>query len=814
MTTETHLKLEQVRVAQPCREAYRLKQLGNAVADLAQNHADILDSRDLKNSLSEFRQAYEESVARLANPNFTIATIGTTSSGKSTIVNALIGRKIAPIEAGEMSGGILTIEHSKEFKLLIEETEGAQWLTGEWQNISEKEIYARIRNGVMFPYHQARQDREIIAPQVKAYVPILPAEDSSLLGLPEGIGIEFIDLPGLKSIQDRDNLKVIQQQVHKAFSLVALDYLQVDDRHRKRLLEELKKVVEYLQGRTDSMIFILNRVDQRGQDDIAIAERIEQLQLEIQATLNLERLPDIIPLSGRFLYYAQCAWGISPINNNSSIDAVTRRHFLSGMFLDCSSLIRTYTREDRTLKKWFRDLEDRVDDGETIDDETMRKILRHVNDWSGGDRLWKCMRDRVRESFSELVVLPALFDVTKSYKTLETKIKSEVNVKKISKKEELEQKQQDIQDGSERLAEEVENIRDWFQQEIRTIIDSLKRDDENQRKEFYSKLDANFQGFESFSNILRDVESDLILNLISPVRDAFGQDKGTYELEEELTEVVTPPKALAIAKAYDLVNRKLNKFKLDDSGYFIRQVRHDDKEKLRSMEHAEKAVRSLYFAMRKAISTRAEFTLQGQTKQFETGLLSLVNKLIEELKIACERELPELDLDKVIISDFENHIDRNPPQLPEELFNFADTIKQNTSSKREVVGHKNEKQYYTEGSCFKQEKSRTVIKNIYDDIEYRELKLPDYKNMARQWADGITKEKQKLWDILDDWISNYLEQIVKECDRAIDKAIKSTERAFDKQLQEIEKDAVKQKEYWQQFERELNSITEIYQQLR
>ena len=202
----------------------------------------------------------------------------------------------------------------------------------------------------MFPYHQARQKQELIAPQVTAYLPILPAEDASLLGLPEGIGIEFIDLPGLKSIQDRDNLKVIQQQVHKAFSLVALDYLQVDDRHRQRLLEELKKVVEYLQGRTDSMIFILNRVDQRGQDDITISERIEQLQLEIQATLNLDRLPDIIPLSGRFLYYAQCAWGTNAIGSNSAVDAATRRHYLSGMLEDCSSLVRSHTSEDKRLK--------------------------------------------------------------------------------------------------------------------------------------------------------------------------------------------------------------------------------------------------------------------------------------------------------------------------------------------------------------------------------------------------------------------------------------------------------------------------------
>ena len=103
------------------------------------------------------------------------------------------------------------------------------------------------------------------------------------------------------------------------------------------------------------------------------------------------------------------------------------------------------------LKRWFRDLEDRVDDGEIIDDETMRKVIYHVNHWSGGDRLWQCMRDRVRESFSELVIVPALIDVFDRYNTLNEAINVESNIKKISKKEELEKNRQNISEGSERL---------------------------------------------------------------------------------------------------------------------------------------------------------------------------------------------------------------------------------------------------------------------------------------------------------------------------------------------------------------------------
>ncbi|WP_373481168.1 hypothetical protein [Geminocystis sp.] len=112
--------------------------------------------------------------------------------------------------------------------------------------------------------------------------------------------------------------------VGKAFSLVILDYMQVDEQHRQKLLTELKRVVEYLQGRTDSMIFILNRVDQRGSDDKPLDVRLQQLKTEIQEQLNLPSLPDIIPFNARLLYYAQCAWGTNPLHTNSNVTPEVR----------------------------------------------------------------------------------------------------------------------------------------------------------------------------------------------------------------------------------------------------------------------------------------------------------------------------------------------------------------------------------------------------------------------------------------------------------------------------------------------------------
>lgn len=90
------------------------QELGNSVSSLVNSSPDVFDDPSIKVCLKEFLTVYQEAVQRLENPSFRIATIGTTSSGKSTIVNAIIGRKIAPIEAGEMSGGVLTLQHFQE----------------------------------------------------------------------------------------------------------------------------------------------------------------------------------------------------------------------------------------------------------------------------------------------------------------------------------------------------------------------------------------------------------------------------------------------------------------------------------------------------------------------------------------------------------------------------------------------------------------------------------------------------------------------------------------------------------------------------
>ncbi len=90
-----------------------LFEAGNSVSKLISDYQDIIGDSLIIEKFDHFKIAYEEAVQRLENPSLRLATIGTTSSGKSTLVNALIGRKIAPIESEEMSAGVLLLKHGE-----------------------------------------------------------------------------------------------------------------------------------------------------------------------------------------------------------------------------------------------------------------------------------------------------------------------------------------------------------------------------------------------------------------------------------------------------------------------------------------------------------------------------------------------------------------------------------------------------------------------------------------------------------------------------------------------------------------------------
>jgi len=736
-----------------------------------------------------------------------------------------------------MSGGVLTIKHSQEPRLMIAETEDAAWDAGEWTGLSDEDLYQRIST-VMHSYHAARKKREYVAPQITAHVPLLPACDASLLGLPNGIGVELIDLPGLKSVQDRANLATIQKQVNKAFSLVALDYMQVDDDHRKRLLEELKGVVEYLQGRTDSMIFILNRVDNRGADDLPLSVRIDKLREEIKEVLSLPELPDVLPFNARLLYYAQCAWGSGAFNEPSTVDQATRSKFIKALFEDCFGTIFQCIGNNLDLAQWFFNLKMQIMSGQNVDDETMRKILHYSLEWSGGKELWDCFRRWVQKSFAELVILPALLEVFNNYESLSDNLDILIKTRKINNQEQVEQEREKIAQIRQDLQKNIKKLGKEFKTEIEQLIEGLKNDDPKSRIKIKQDADKKRRkGFSIIFDAVAEVEGDLTKVLIVPVRDSIKKNQGAFELRDKLREVTLPSLADNISKAYDNVSRRLSKFS-QQSEYLVKRVRADDEKGTKELEHDERYVRILYHNMREAITKRAEFVLQGKAQQFEQALESLVDVQVNSLKVCLSASnFSAINIEKAAISNLRKKLAQNLPTLPEKFFELPDAIKQNRSQQREVVGTKTEYetrtkteyQSYTEsykdGSCFSSTKTRTktrpvtrnyqeaVTRNIYEDIEYVELFLPSPDLMAKQWSSGIAKNKASLWDILCDWILKRLNYVSSIFEESVDEITNLAERALQQQLSFIEDNFEQEKQFWRDFEVQKDNATAICQKL-
>ncbi|MEG4944879.1 hypothetical protein QUA80_32840 [Microcoleus sp. F4-D5] len=496
------------------------------------------------------------------------------------------------------------------------------------------------------------------------------------------------------------------------------------------------------------------------------------------------------------------------------------------MFQDCAGVIKLNTKENRDLKNWFRDIDERVEDNEAIDDETMRQILHYSLEWSGGRELWDRFRVRVQESFAELVILPALLEVFDNYKALAESLKILIETRKIYNQDQVQKERDNIAKIRQDLHINIKTIGEQFNEEIKELIKKLKKNNPTTNDRLVQDaVKKGRKGFEPIYDAVREVEGDLIKVLIVPVLDAFKNNQGAFELRDKLGEVTSPPLADDISKAYDNVSRRLTKFS-SDSEYLVKRIRADDDKEKKELEHDERYVRLLYHTMREAMSARAEFVLQSKAKQFEQALESLVDEQVKKLKVfLTEGNFSSINLEKAAISNLRKKLAQNLPTLPEKFFELPDNnIKQNRSKKTEVVGQKTEhetrtkieqekyEESYQEGSCLKTTKTRTktrpvtrtyqeaVTRDITQDVAYIELFLPSPGLMAKQWSSGIEKGKGSLWDILREWILQRLDYVNDIFKESVDDITNLAERALQQQSSIIEGNFEQEKQFWCEFE--------------
>ena len=243
----------------------------------------------------------------LESPTLILATTGTTSSGKSTIVNLLCGADLMPRMAQEMSAGVVYIHHSLDNKnhLKVHKTNGAHWECGEWHDLTDTEIRDKLTK-VMDEFNKSKGINQPATPHIELTYPLACFNNPELLALsslPKSTQFKLMDLPGLRNAQDSTNLDVIKN-CSDALCLVAYNMEETDETRRLELMEQVLGQVKIMGGSPARMLFVLNRIDVFRKDrdwERYQSEHVTKTKTEISKILN-KRLSEHSDVSANLTY--------------------------------------------------------------------------------------------------------------------------------------------------------------------------------------------------------------------------------------------------------------------------------------------------------------------------------------------------------------------------------------------------------------------------------------------------------------------------------------------------------------------------------
>lgn len=398
---------------------------------------EIRYDKRLNTCFKEFLKESDETLSRLKKPMITIATVGTTTSGKSTILNGFTGRDIAPCNIDEMSAGILTFTPSKtENKLIVKESPEGYWFGKTYQNMSDDNMRTEIER-IFGIYKSKKTNRVCSAPQIEVVGKFLWNLNKDIFDLPENIQFRFIDLPGLRRDKgDRKNLKVIQDVLKevKPLCVLAMDYSQLATPEAlESLLSELTETIKNLDGSTESIIFILNKVDlyNKGQAT-TLEDDIQKFRKRVIAKLSTE-LPkynfdniEIIPYIGILQNNAQIAIGLQHHRKCDKLEY--NPDALSLLSTNCS---KVFQNSEKSIRRFFNSIIDDLAEKEPIRNDDLKQLLDYAYEISYANQFIEELKHRIKESFYEIVIYPATYKLQNKFNLLCAYLKNFLSVNRL-----------------------------------------------------------------------------------------------------------------------------------------------------------------------------------------------------------------------------------------------------------------------------------------------------------------------------------------------------------------------------------------------
>ncbi|HGT9925352.1 TPA: dynamin family protein [Escherichia coli] len=345
--------MHEKNIALLCDEADRLLQLNiNLLRQMVDEPDVLLDGKNENGLLFDKRKALkrieelEGEQIKTARREMVLAVVGTMKAGKSTTINAIVGKEILPNRNRPMTSVLTLIRHvpGKTEPLLhlehiqpvcnllitlkekIATSEGQQvaqtlqqtgdtrelldiladdsWLKNEYHG--EEEIFTGLESlndlvrlaaamGSEFPFDEYAEVQKL---------PVIDVEFSHLVGMDECQGtLTLLDTPGPNEAGQPQMEVMMRDQLQKASAVLAvMDYTQLNSKADEEVRKELNAIADVSAGR---LFVLVNKFDEKDRN----GDGADAVRQKVPAMLNSDVLhaSRVYPGSSRQAYLANRA---------------------------------------------------------------------------------------------------------------------------------------------------------------------------------------------------------------------------------------------------------------------------------------------------------------------------------------------------------------------------------------------------------------------------------------------------------------------------------------------------------------------------
>lgn len=345
--------MHEKNIALLCDEADRLLQLNINLLRQMVDEPDVLsDSKNENGQLFDKQKALkrieelEGEQIKTARREMVLAVVGTMKAGKSTTINAIVGKEILPNRNRPMTSvptlirhvpgktePLLHLEHIQPvcnllitLKEKIATSEGQQvaqtlqqtgdtrelldiladdsWLKNEYHG--EEEIFTGLESlndlvrlaaamGAEFPFDEYAEVQKL---------PVIDVEFSHLVGMDECQGtLTLLDTPGPNEAGQPQMEVMMRDQLQKASAVLAvMDYTQLNSKADEEVRKELNAIADVSAGR---LFVLVNKFDEKDRN----GDGADAVRQKVPAMLNSDVLPAsrVYPGSSRQAYLANRA---------------------------------------------------------------------------------------------------------------------------------------------------------------------------------------------------------------------------------------------------------------------------------------------------------------------------------------------------------------------------------------------------------------------------------------------------------------------------------------------------------------------------